>query len=168
MRTYAYSETFTRTEARYLASKVVSDLHQCTRLYGRPSLGRIRDYEAELVELLVKDYLLRYEFGFKKDDSRIVCWQYEVTNGDLTGGSDDRSGGVYARADVEGASYYNFACYSDAWFSLSHDEREAFKATVPFTRGDGHLPDDGDGYWIPDKTYFRGGVAVARRTFRPL
>lgn len=54
MSTYSLSETFTRTEARYLASKVVADLYQCSRLYSSPAASRVSDYETELVEHLVK------------------------------------------------------------------------------------------------------------------
>jgi hypothetical protein len=116
----------------------------------------------------VKGYVSEYEFGFKRDGKRIVSWQYEVKDGDLVGGGDDRSGGIYARADVLGASYYNFMTYSLKWSMLSHSEQEAFEASLPFIRADGSLPSDGSGYWTADRTYTRGGVAIARRTFRPL
>jgi hypothetical protein len=168
MSTYSWSETFTRTEARYLASKVVADLYQCSRLYGSPASSEIPAYESELVERLVKGYLSRYEFGFKKDGKRVVSWLYEVKEGDLVGGSDDRSGGIYPRAGVAGASYYNHIISSTKWSLLSPWEQAAFVATLPFTRVDAALPEDGYGYWTPDKTYTRGGIAVARRTFRPL
>lgn len=169
MSTHSQTQTFTRTEARYLASKVMADLHQCARLYGKPSVDRIADYETELVERLVKGYIKQYEFGFKKDDKRVVSWRYAVKDGDLVGGgTDDRPGGVYARADVAGASYYNHTTSTIEWLLLSDDKQAAFEATLPFTRGDANLPADGSGYWTADKTYTRGGVEVARRTFRPL
>jgi hypothetical protein len=78
MSSYSLAETFTHTEARYLASKVVADLYQCSRLYRSPAASDIPDYETELVERLVKGYISRYEFGFKKDGKRVVSWQYEV------------------------------------------------------------------------------------------
>lgn len=169
MSTYSLTQTFTRTEARYLASKVVADLHQSARLYGRPNVDRIADYETELVERLVKGYIKQYEFGFEKDGVRIVSWRYEVKDGDLVGGgTDDRPGGVYARADTAGATYYNHTISTSKWSALSYDEQVAFVATLPFTRVEADLPDDGSGYWTADKTYTRGGVEVARRTFRPL
>ena len=168
MTTYSQSETFTRTEARYLASKVVADLHQCARLYGQPGIAEIADYETELVERLVKGYIAQYEFGFKKDGKRVVCWQYEVKDGDLVGGSaDDRPGGVYARADVSGAAYYNHTTSTVKWALLSREQQVAFERTLPFTRTPMALPDDGSGYWVADRTYTRGGVAVSRQTFRP-
>jgi hypothetical protein len=169
MTTHAQSQTFTRTEARYLASKVVADLHQCARIYGDPSTSDIPDYEAELVEWLVKGYVAQYEFGFRENEERVVSWRYEIKDGDLIGGSvDDRPGGVYARAEVSGASHYNILTPSRKWESLTADDKTSFEATLPFKRGAGHLPGDGFGFWVSDRTYTKGGVEVARKTFRPL
>lgn len=166
MSTYSATQTFTRTNAKYLASKVVADLYQCSRFYGKPLREHVPDYEAELVELLVGGYLSAYEFGFKKDGKRIVTWQYTVRNGDLVG-TDDGAGRVYARADVSGAESYNYASYTSAWFALPQAQKDAFKAGVPISRTTGDLPADGSGYWVSDKNYSNGGTAVARRTFRP-
>lgn len=169
MSTIAASQSFTRTHAKYLASKVVADLYQCVRLYGRPSTDSIPDYEDELVELLVGEYVDEYEFGFKQDGKRVVSWQYSVTaGGDLAGGgTDDGAGGVYARAKVAGAAYFNFLSYSQKWFDLASSDRDQIKATLPFSRSAGTLPTDGNGYWVQDKTYSSSGTSVARRTFRP-
>lgn len=169
MTTFSQSQTFTRTEARYLASKVIADLHQCSRLYGQPTASNIGDYETELVERLVKGYISKYEFGFKRDGKRVVSWQYEVRDGDLFGGGlDDRPGGVYARAEVAGAVYYNTTTSTAKWSQLTDGEQAAFEATLPFSRTSQPLPVDGSGYWMADKTYTRGGVQVTRRTYRPL
>ena len=169
MTTLTATQTFTRTHAKYLASKVVSDLYQCSRLYGRPSSESIADYESELVERLVHGYLDRYEFGFKKTGKRVVSWRYEVnSHGDLIGGgTDDRAGGVYARAVVEGASYYNTTTSSTKWWDLTDAERLAFEDTLPFARVNGSLPSDGNGYWVADRIYRNGGTAVSRTTFTP-
>jgi hypothetical protein len=164
----SYTETFSRTHAKYLASKVISDLYQCSRLYGSPPPDDVPDYEEELVEMLLGGYVSAYEFGFKKDGKRVVCWRYEVNSaGDLVGGSDDHSGGVYARAKVASASYYNHMSYSDSWWNLSESSRDRIKGQLPITRSPRSLPGDGDGYWVSDRTYSNGGVSVSRKTFRP-
>lgn len=169
MSTFATTQTFTRTHAKYLASKVVADLYQCARLYGRPSTDIVADYESELVEMLVGGYVDEYEFGFKKDGNRVVSWQYAVNSaGDLLGGgTGDTAGGVYARAKVATATYFNFMSYSQKWFDLTPTQRDAVKASIPVSRSAGTLPADGNGYWTADKTYSNGGTSVARRTFRP-
>lgn len=166
MSAHSTTQTFTRTNAKYLASKVVADLYQCSRFYGKPAVANVADYETELIELLAAGYLADYEFGFKKDGKRIVTWQYTVHDGDLVG-TDDNSGRVYARADVSGSVYYNFASFSDKWFALTKAQRESFEASLPFQRTGGSLPVDGSGYWMSDKNYSNGGTAVTRRTFRP-
>ena len=161
------SESFTRAHAKYLASKVVTDLYQCSRLYGSPVAADIAGYEQELIEMLAGGYVSAYEFGFKKEESRIVSWQYRVTIlGTLVGG-DDRAGGIYAKADVSGASYYNFMTYSSAWSSLSPAQQAVVSERHPISRMTGTLPEDGKGYWTDDRIYSNGGVSVGRRTFRP-
>ena len=169
MSTITATQTFTRTHAKHLASKVVADLYQCARLYGKPQTGRIAKYEKELVELLVGGYVTEYEFGFKKNGKRVVTWQYRVNaSGDLVGGSaDDRAGGAYARAKVADATYFNFLSHSQKWWNLTPGAMEAIEDQLPIRRSTGELPADGDGYWVPDRTYSNGGVAVSRRTFRP-
>lgn len=166
---YSATQSFTRTHAKYLASKVVTDLYQCSRLYGSPPTTEVTDYEAELVELLVGGYVAEYEFGFKKNGNRVVSWQYTVNSaGDLVGGgTDDSAGGIYARAEVAGASHYNSLTYSTKWQILLQTEKDKVKANVPISRITGNLPADGSGYWTADRKYSNGGTAVARRTFRP-
>lgn len=166
---YSVSGTFSLTHAKYLASKVVSDLYQCRNFYGEPSEAQISDYQDELIVMLAGGYLKEYEFGFKKNDQRIVSWQYRVNaSGDLVGGNDDRSGGIYARADIRGATHFNFMSYSQAWFDLSSNEQSNVKSKHPIDRGTGYLPSDGAGYWHTDRTYSSAGVAIERKTFRPV
>lgn len=169
MSTLTATQTFTRTHAKYLASKVVADLYQCACLYDSPSTDRIDDYKEELVELLVGGYVSEYEFGFEKNGKRVVAWQYAVnTVGDLVGGStDDSAGGVYARAKVADATYFNFLTPSQKWFNLSQSEKDAVQKKLPFRRTSGTLPSDGNGYWLYDRTYTNGGTSVSRKTFRP-
>ncbi len=166
---YSISETFTLTHAKHLASKVASDMYQCHKFYGQPSEAQISKYQDELIVMLAGGYVDEYEFGFKKNDQRIVSWQYRVNaSGDLVGGNDDRSGGIYARADIGGAVYFNFMSYSRAWFDLTSADKSSVKAKHPISRGTGKLPSDGSGYWHVDRTYSSAGVAIERKTFRPL
>jgi hypothetical protein len=164
---FTASGTFNRTHAAYLASKVVADMYQCLAHYGKPSTTSIADYQSELVELLAGGYVEAYEFGFDRNDQRVVSWQYTVNaNGALDGG-DQRAGGVYARADVTGETMFNFLTYSWAWSNLTDAERAAINGRHPVNRGTGTGPTDGNGYWVHDRTYVNGGTGVTRRTFRP-
>lgn len=166
---YSGSETFTQTHASYLASKVVADLYQCHRFYGEPSEASIANYQDELIVLLLGGYVSEYEFGFKKDGQRVVSWQYRVNAaGDLVGGTDDRSGGIYARASVTGAVFFNFLSSSDAWFALTDAQKANVRGQHPVQRTSGTLPSDGAGYWETERRYSNGGLEITRRSFRPL
>jgi len=164
--TFTTTTTFTRTHAKHLAAKVIADLYQCYLMYDRPDASAIPDYETELVEMLANSYVETYEFGFKKNDRRIVSWRYTVgPDGGLHG--DDTAGGIYAKASVADATYFNFMSHSSAWFALTSAQQTTFENGLPFQRSSGSLPADGDGYWVVDHGYTAGGVRVARSTFRP-
>jgi hypothetical protein len=160
--------SFTKTHAARLASKVTADMYQCYAHYGRPSEVDIADYQAELVELLAGNFVETYEFGFKNSaGQRILSWKYRVVGGQLVGGRDDRSGGIYARASIATTSMFNFLEYSAAWSNLSEIQRLTIESRYDVNRVTGTSPTDGPGYWVVDRTYTAGGVAVARSTFRP-
>ncbi len=167
--TYSFTRTatltFTRTSARYIASKVVADLRRMRSYYDWPSEAQIELFYAELVELLALGYLGSLEYGFKRDGRRIVSLLYEVwSDGSL---SDDRAGGVHARADITGASWFSFLTYNAKWSLLSPEEKERIEASLPISRVSGQSPQDGNGYWMVDRTYSADGVGAHRRMFRP-
>jgi hypothetical protein len=163
---YTTTESFTVTNARRLAAKVASDMHQSLRLYGKPSLSKIEEYQEELTVMLIGGYLESYEFGFKTSDGkRIVSWMYTVSSsGELEGG---RSGGLYSYADVSSARSFNYVTFSNAWFALSQDEKDKVNSTHPVDRTTGDPPQDGNGYWSSSREYSSGGVAITRKEFRP-
>jgi hypothetical protein len=163
--TTSYTQAFTRTIARYIASKVAADLHRIQSYYQQPSLQSIESYLEELTELLAGGHVHSVEYGFQRDNRRIVSLYYEVrADGTLT---DSHAGGVYARADVSGATWFSFLTYSSDWWSLSEHERNRIMEALPFRRSVGASPQDGYGYWIDDRTYATDGIGTLRRTFRP-
>lgn len=162
---YTTTESFTITNARKLAAKVIADMHQCRRFYGEPTESWIERYNAELVVMLAGEYVSSYEFGYQKGDHRVVSWYYQVTPaGDLQGG---RSGGLYAQADVTGATSFNFMTTNRSWAVLTEAGRDTVRAKHSITRVAGDPPTDGSGHWVSDHTYVSGGVAVVRKEFRP-
>lgn len=165
--TYTTSDTesFTITNARKLAAKVTADMHQCRRLYGDPTEADIAAYNEELVHMLAGKYVSSYEFGYQKGDKRIVSWYYTITAaGDLEGG---RSGGLYAKADISGASWFNFMTTNYSWSVLNEAGKNAVRAKHSVKRVTGDPPSDGSGHWVADRIYVSGGVAVQRKEFRP-
>lgn len=163
---YSYSESFTIAHARHLASKVVSDLYQCSLLYDRPGLERINAYQEELIVLLAGGYVEAYEFGFKKNGGRVLSWYYTVgPAGDLQ--SDSRSGSLKRGVYVTDAEYFNFLTYSNSWSNLGPAEKATVEEKLPFQRPSGSAPADGNGYWEAEHGYTAGGVLVQRKAFRP-
>lgn len=167
---YSYTKTATSTftiiHARYLASKVAADLHLCAQYYGQPSEQRVREYAEELAQYLNEGYLKEYEFGYQRNNKRVVSWRYEVDEkGVLL--TDDRAGKVVPYVDVAGAYYFNFLTQNDRFFQLTREQQARFESGLPLQRTTGGPPSDGSGCWVSDRNYFSGGRGLNRRTFQP-
>lgn len=162
--TFTRSQTFTRSDAKYVVSKMAADLYRMQRLYGRPSDTEIENTILEVLELLYLGYLRDVHIGFKRNGNWVVAIRYEAHNGGLV--TDDNAGGVPAGIDIAGASHYNHLRYSNAFLALPPAEQERIKASLPWRRTPGGLPGDGGGYWTVDRTYSRNGGGTARSTFR--
>ena len=125
---YTASETrsFTVTHARHMAAKVATDLKRMQRLYGSPGDGAIADYELEATTLLKAGYLKTVTYGYKRDGKWIQP-TVRYTARDLAGSSanDDDPGKVSPGANVEGASFYSYLTYNNAWYALTETQREA-------------------------------------------
>lgn len=162
---YTNSSSFTIVQARQLSSKVAADMHLCALYYGQPTESQIRNYSEELAQLLNGGYVEQYEFGYKRNDKRVVCWRYTVQNGQLL--TDGRPGKVVSFADVAGASFYNFLTQNSSWYALTENERSRVENDLPVKRSIGSLPSDGNGHWTTDHSYSAGGVGLGRLTYRP-
>jgi hypothetical protein len=165
---YTASETrsFTVTHARHMAAKVATDLKRMQRLYGSPSDGAIADYELEATNLLKAGYLKTVTYGYKRDGKWIQP-TVRYTARDLAGSSanDDDPGKVSPGANVEGASFYSYLTYNDAWYALTETQREAFRRTLPFSRSGAPEPEV-SGYFSNDRVYSAGGQALDRASVR--
>lgn len=160
------STTFTVTHARHMAAKVAADLKRMQRHYGQPSDAEITRYEEEVVALLKAGYLGTVTFGFWRDENWIEP-TLRYTARDLAGASanDDDPGKVRPWADITGASFYSFLTYSSSWSSLTAEQKDAFKKTLPHYRGSGTEPGI-IGYLENDRTYSAGGRALGRAAVR--
>jgi len=165
--TRSATDTWTLTNAKYLASKVTTDMLRCQQNYREPDNDAINSYGTELALLLRDGYVATYEFGFKRNEQRLVSWSYTV---DATGSisADDRPGRVVSGVDISNAVFFNYLTYSPAWGRLAQAERDSIKAGLPIQRVSGEPPADGQGYWERDLSYTSSGVALGRKTFRPL
>jgi hypothetical protein len=164
--TYTKTSTFTITHARHLSSKVAADMHLCAQYYGLPSEESIRKFAEELAQYINEGYIEEYEFGYQKNNQRVVSWRYRVDeNGLLT--ADDRSGKVVPYVDVTGAVFFNFLTPNSRYYQLTQAERSRFKGSLPIQRTDGQPPSDGSGFWTSDRNYYSGGRGLNRQTFQP-
>lgn len=164
--TYTTSETFTRSNARYVASKVAADLRLLQRFYGRPTDAEIDAYVGELVELLLGGYVQRVTYGFKRGSAWAVALRYEARL-DGTLDADDRAGRVTPGISITGASFYSYLVHSYTWDLLDPAEQARIEARLPVQRTGADEPSSGNGSWVQDRSYSAGGSGVRRASLRP-
>ena len=164
--TRAETATFSLASARYVASKVATDLRQLQRHYGRPSDQEITDYATEAAVLAYRRYLEKVIYGFRRGNDWILTLEYTAVDGTLT--ADDRAGGVYRRADVSGAVFYSFLYRTAAWWQLTDRERDDINDTVPIRRVSGTDPGYVGGQRVVDRAYSAHGTGLQRSSYHPL
>ncbi|MXX34909.1 MAG: hypothetical protein F4089_15480 [Gammaproteobacteria bacterium] len=153
------TETFTRTSANYLVSKVAADLRQMQRLHGAPSDAMIADYVEELITLLAGGYVDSVEYGFKRGNNWVVALRYLVNSDGSISATDDRPGRV-PLGDVRGTGFGSFLVTSSKWSILSSVERERIERALPFVRTPGSEP---GGTWnYGGRAYSKDGVSLRR------
>jgi hypothetical protein len=163
---YTTSHTFTRANARTVATKVSADLGFMRIFYGQPSEAKAQEFEDEITELLALGYLDHVTYGFKKGDAWVLALRYHARlDGTL---SDDGAGRLLAilDKDVTGASFYSFLVPSSSWNALSEAERDKVRSAYTLRRGSGSEPGTGSGYWETDRSYASGGGGVSRSILR--
>jgi Bacterial HORMA domain family 1 len=161
------SESWTLTNAKYLASKVTADMRRCQQLYGEPGDASINDYGTELALKLRDGYVATYEFGYVRasDDERILTWRYSIDSaGNLT--SDDRPGRILSGVNISGATMRNRLCHSAAWFNLTAEQRSAYEKSMPFQRTARSDYGSSLGNWHSDLYYASSGTVMSRQTFK--
>lgn len=160
------SNTFTLTHAKYIASKVATDLLRFQRLYGSPSDKWINDYEGELTLMLKHDAVSAVTYGFKRNGKWTeAAVRYQALGGGMLTADDD-PGKIRPGLDIAGASFTSFMEYSPNWWALTDDERKAVKKESPVDRSTGDTPPLEVGYWEGDLTYGAAGRGLGRSSVR--
>jgi hypothetical protein len=165
--TSTQSTTFTITHAKYIASKVATDLKRLQRFYGKPSDTDIQSYETEVVEFLKAGYLGTVTYGFQRSKKWIEP-TLKYTALDLFSGTninDDDPGRIKPNANIVSATFNSYLTYSLAWNNLTIEEQQAFKRQLPFQR-QGALEPGIEGYFDKDLTYYSTGRALNRSIVR--
>ncbi len=166
--TYSFteSETFTKTQAEYLASKIATDLKRIQRLYGEPADFLISQYYAEAVILLKSGFLKCITYGFKRNgewiEPTLRYTAYDLANDN---GKDDDPGKVRAGKNVSGARFSSVVEYNDSWNKLSSEEQDKFESQLPVQRTVG-ITSSFNGYLSRDLTYSSGGQSIYRESLR--
>ncbi|MGH7025607.1 MAG: hypothetical protein ACREEB_18755 [Caulobacteraceae bacterium] len=168
MNSYTSTETssFTITHARYIASKVATDLKRFQRFYRSPSDGGIDRYEGELAGLLKHDAVDNVVYGFQRNS---LWTPASVRYRAIPGGSlmaDDDPGKIRPGIDIAGAHFTSFLSYSNAWWNLTQAERESIRDGLPIKRSTGSSPDLETGAWSDDLGYSAGGRGLSRSSVR--
>jgi hypothetical protein len=168
MSSYTTTETssFTITHARYIASKVATDLKRFQRFYGAPNDGLIDRYEGELAGLLKHDAVDNVVYGFQRN----ALWTpASVRYRAIPGGAliaDDDPGKIRPGIDIGGASFTSFLSYSSKWWDLTQAERDRIRDGLPLKRPTGSEPNLESGAWSDDLSYSAGGRGLGRSSVR--
>lgn len=167
--TRSITQTFSIADARYLASRIASDLAQVRLYYGHadPYLTeqKVDDLVVEAAILLKFGLLDNVKYGFKRDGNWVFALSYTVNSQGQLEVPNDSPGGVYSQANVEGASWYSHLAKRHNP-SISSEDRAAIIADLPIQRTAGQEPGTAGGSWDNDKTYYRNGTGIQRGQFR--
>lgn len=164
--TNSETQTFTLTNAKYLASKVAADLKRIQRFYGSPSDFQIENFEAEVTELLRAGYLSEVTYGFQRNGNWIEP-TLRYTSKDLSGMSatDDDPGRVRPGADISNATFRSFLTKNYKFYLLSEIDQKRFEDGLPVQRMVA-TPPGISGYISSDKSYSSGGHSLDRSSVK--
>ena len=160
--THSQAQTFTISNARYLASKVQTDLMRLHRLYydshRRPTITEINEYYEELVLLQRYDFLDEIEYGFHDGRSWIKALKYTARQGGVLAADDDPGGIRYSNVPPN-AKFTSVLKYNHRWGDDYLPDKRTFLNQTPVRR----VPGDGySGHWEQQRAYSAGGRGLLR------
>lgn len=167
--TLTTSRTFTIADAKYLASRISTDLNQIRLYYGDGSGyltdQKIQDLAVEAAVLLKFGLLDTVKYGFQRDGNWVFAVRYAVNSLNQLELANDSPGGIYSQANVSGASWQSYLTRRSS-ADVSAEDQAAIVADLPIQRSDGNEPSSVGGQWDDDKTYYRNGMGMQRGQFR--
>lgn len=166
-KTISEVQTFTLSDAKYLASRIASDLEQMRLFYGKPDEEHIQKLVVEAGMLLKFGLLDWVRYGYRKDNEWVFAVSYTVNSLGQLECADDSPGGIDANADIIGASWYSHL-KTRTNPQLTTEERETIEKNRPIDRVTAKEPGSANGTWVEDKTYYRNNTGLNRGQFRSL
>jgi hypothetical protein len=163
--TLTASQTFTIADAKYLASRIASDLTQLRLYYGQLTEQKVQDLTVEAAILLKAGLLDNVKYGYQKEGKWVFAISYSVNYLGQLEVVNDSPGGIDATANVTGASWSSWLTRRNNP-NLSAQELREIEQLLPIQRGSGTEPSTTNGAWSTDKTYYRNGSAISRGQFR--
>lgn len=160
--THTDAESFTLTNAKYLASKVQADLLRMHRFYyashREPTLDQIQEFHDELVLLQIHNYLWEIEYGFADGSTWIKALKYTARDGGVLTADED-PGGISFTQVSSNASFASMLRYNSKWHAASYHEQQSFRDKSPVTRtpGNGYSGD-----FQQQRAYSSGGRGLLR------
>ena len=161
---YTNSNTFTRTDAQFLASRIAAELTQIQFGYAgnNPTTEMIVNYAVEAALLLHHKRLKKAQYGFKKNGEWVLVLEYTADyNGRIT--SSGTPGGVPTGANIEGASWYSYMTYHTT--NHTAEELEEIESALPFRRSHHAAPGYAVGGTSDTKSFERSGVGLDRKAY---
>ena len=160
--THSQAQTFTISNARYLASKVQTDLMRLHRLYyadyGHPTVTEINEYYEELVLLQQYNLLDEIEYGFCHKDRWLKALKYTARQGGVLVADDDPGGIRYSDIRRD-AQFTSMLRYNSRGRNNNLPDKRSFLNQTPVRR----VPGDGySGHWEQQRAYSAGGRGLLR------
>ena len=160
--THSQAQTFTITDAQYLASKVQTDLMRLHRLYsashGHPTESEINDFYKELVLLQQYNLLDEIEYGFCLGSSWVKALKYTARQGGVLTADDDPGGIRYSSISPH-AQFTSILRYNSRGRDNNLPDKRNFLNQTPVRRISGPGL---SGEWQQQRAYSSGGRGLLR------
>ena len=167
--TATQTQTFTIADAKYLASRIATDLDQIRLYYGHIATSlteqRIQEFAVEAAVLLKFGLLSSVKYGFRKANDWKFYVNYKVNHLGQLEASNDAPGDIDPNAPVEGSSFYSHLTTRNNP-NLTAEEEASIHASLPVQRGTGDEPSSANGTLSNDKSFYRNGIGMDRSQFR--
>lgn len=163
--TLTTSQTFTIADAKYLASRIATDLGLLRIYYGGLTAGDVENLTLEAAILLKFGLLEHVKYGYRKGGSWAYFVSYSVNYLGQLEVTNDSPGAIDSQANVTGATWYSLLTRRNN-SNLSAEEIANINQLIPIQRSVGVVPNFANGTLNADKTYYRNGTDMSRSQYR--